>query len=191
MRRTDGIATKEAFREAWLAGRLGNRPRVWTSEAEVAASGYCGELSIRVHASSSQHSRYGVPAADLARVAAGLRNTGATGLWFNESAPDDCLILQGEFFHGTKSDCIINRYLHYSTEKCRMKEAFAYGKPTKQSEGVATDVILSTFLSPWAWDDFQVLRNQYEDHTIEFGVYSKSVGVLPGNNTLIWEVRNY
>jgi hypothetical protein len=187
-----GITTKEAFRAAWLAGTLGNRPRVWASEAAIIADGYTGELSIRVHASSSQHSRYRVPVTRLVEVATELRQAGARDLWFNESAPDDCLLIQGEYYHGGSINArVLNRYLHYSTESVKMKEAFAYGKQTFHSEGLATDVVLSTLMSPRAWDDFQLLRERYEEHTIEFSVYGREVGVLPFNNTLIWEVRNY
>lgn len=186
------IATKNEFRAKWLAGELGNRPRVWTSIEDLKASGYRGDLSLRVHAASSQHSRYNVKYESIEQITRELQADGASGIWYNESAPDDQLVLQGEFFHGTgRSGTFLDRYLMFSWQKTKMKDAFACGQPRSWSEGVMTKLLLASVMTPTAWEQFHGLCNQYEDHTIEFSVYGHDVGIEPHNNVLIWEVRAY
>lgn len=70
-----------------------------------------------------------------------------------------------------------------------MKEALALS--TQHAYGVAANVVLQTVMSPWAWENFCRVREAYPDCTIELGIYDGDVGILPGDNSLIWEVRNY
>lgn len=191
------IADKKTFRQLWLEGKLGNRPRVWTSLADLMRSQYRGSLSLRIHTPSSPHTRYGVHMDELCNVLLELEGKGVdvNQIWFNESAPDDRLILQGEYFHGQAvSGAFLNRYFMYSWKQEKMKPAMLRSRDAGElhdSDGIMTDLILQSVMMPNSWDEFLGLRDRYPDHTIELGVYDCEVGTNPGCNHLIWEVRMY
>lgn len=195
------ITDKAIFRRLWLAGELGNRPRVWTSLEALHASKYDGTLSLRIHVPSSPFSMYNVPMKELCRAMWHLAERGVDNsqVWFNESAPDDCLKLQGEYFHGVKNGAFLNRYLNFSRAQSKMKDAMLlprfvpslHGDVLQDSEGLRTDEILRAVMTPYSWEEFQELRERFPDHTIEFGVYDCAVGIQPHCNHLIWEIRDY
>ena len=191
------VGDKQTFRRLWLSGALGNRPRVWTSVKQVQESNYNGTLSLRVHIPNSPLTMYNVPVSDLCKVMWDLYNRGidTDQIWFNESAPDDRIILQGEYFHGVgRHGSFLNRYFNYSFFKGKMKPAMLQSREDGgllDSSGVSTDILLQTLMTPNSWDEFQELRDQFPDHTIELGIYEDYVGVNERCNHLIWEVRQY
>jgi hypothetical protein len=191
---------KTDFRERWLDGRLGNRPRVWTSVKELGDSNFRGEMSLRIHLPGSQHTVYGVPFEKLGWTLRELAMQGVdvSQVWFNESAPDHLLILQGEYFHGGAKGSFLNRYLMYSTAKYKMKRIMDLpryspigGNVLCDTEGLATDLLLQSVMTPYSWEEFSELRERFPDHSIEFGVYGQDVGTSRGCNHFIWEVRQY
>ncbi len=115
-------------------------------------------------------------------------------LHFNESAPDSHLTIQGEYWNG------FERYMMFSMAQLAMKDALALPLDPMiprdcdwkyESEGIETDRILQHFMDGNSWDDFQLLRDRYPDHIIEFSTYDCNLGILPYHNTIIWEVRKY
>lgn len=206
------IETKAQFRDLWLRGVFGNKPRVWKSYEELQAAGYTGNVSFRMHVPDSRHTRYGVPADGIQAALGELQTVGihASDIWFNESAPDDHLLLQGEYTDIERPGYVVDRYLMYSRAKTQMKKALAlplaidlyipghlnwsheaHCQFRHESEGLRTDLLLQSVMNANSWDDFCELRLLYPQHVIEFSVYDHCVGDCPHRNTLIWEVRDY
>lgn len=200
------IKDKAQFRAMWLAGKFGNKPRVWRSYDEIVAAGYHGNVAFRMHVPNSKHTRYGVQASQIPTALEELSRVGiqAKDVWFNESAPDDRLVLQGEYFDGEKGPALYDRCLTYSRAKTQMKTALAlplhgglnYFGPNndqfrRETEGINTELLLQSVMNCNSWDDFNELRELYPGHVIEFSVYDHCVGDCPHRNTLFWEIRDY
>ena len=174
------LLTKKDFEEVYFSGGLGNKLRSWQSAAELLASDYKGTVTARSRVANSKNVRYNV----------GMEEVKDFGdeFYFNESAPDENLLIQGEFLH----DAYHNRYLMYSDEKIKMRKFLKLpSDKIKTSEGTTTYIILNTLMSPNSWEDFRILEAEYFGHVIEFGIYNHYLGDCLGRNTIIWEVRSY
>lgn len=58
-------------------------------------------------------------------------------------------------------------------------------------EGVAALLLLQRHLNPNSLDDLRVLRDRYPGHVYEFSTMDRCYGMVPGRNTIFWEVRAY
>jgi hypothetical protein len=206
------IRSKEQFLELWNSGQLGNKLRSWKNLDALKSSGYTGPVGIRSR-DFGWKTMYYVPQERLEAVLlkeSRLRGARIENLYFGESAPDDHLVLQGEYWVG-------EHYLMYSRAKLAMKDALALplGKDKcpshvvatypdmkwppydeliayrHEAQGVRAELLLRAAMNANSWDDFQILRDQYPGHVIEFGCYDCELGSVPGRNTLIWELRGY
>lgn len=97
--------------------------------------------------------------------------------------PDQKIIHQGE----------VQRSIHYfdltySIVKAPMRIALA--TETLHAQGLRAVHILKSAMDATSWDNLNRLFDQFPDSVIEYTTYSIPVGEL-GNNTVIWEVRNY
>jgi hypothetical protein len=102
---------------------------------------------------------------------------------FNESAPDHRLILQGEV-----QQSINHLDLTYSREKTNMRKAMENPLTIK---GISALLLLKQHADPKSLGTMLSLLRQFQDHVIEFGIYSVNLGCIPHRNTIIWEVRKY
>ena len=110
-------------------------------------------------------------------------------LKFNESAPDDHLLIQGEIIYQPDSRVYPDNYLLlYSTEKTQMKFAL---KNAKTASGLKVRIMLEHLMTESSWEDLLDLMEKYPESVIEFSTYDICLGNLPGRNTIIWEVRDY
>lgn len=177
------LKTKAQFREAFMAGLLGNRLKTWRSYHELVDSGHTGTVSMRVVTPDSQYTKYRLVIKEIPQYLEDIRKADPkadlTQIWYNESAPDEQLVLQGE---------LLDRSLTYSVARTTMKDAM---RAPCYAEGSATELILQTVMNGNSHDDLQLLRRQFPDHAIEFSVYDHCLGNLPLRNTIIWEVRQY
>lgn len=174
------IGTKREFYDLWHRGLLGNRPRTWDSVDALRASGYAGTVTVRTKRGGGGKCAYRVPVADVGAVA---REWGddASGLTFNESMPDDELVIQGEVQRPWE--------LTYSAERgLPMREAL---KTARRASGAAAQLILRDALSPSSYDDLEDVWEMFPDAVIEFSAYRRDVGDCRGRNAIVWEVRNY
>lgn len=182
---------KDDFLIAWNNGILGNKLRSWDSLEELYASGYQGLLSIRSRVPDHRKTLYHIPFDQLTRSIDGLILNNSMRLdemYFGESAPDERLVLQGEFFHGEgQMGSFHNRALTISREKTQMKKA----KIWEHHDGLPAEMLLRSVMNENSWADFNDLRELYPDHAIEFSVYDICLGSCAGRNVLIWEVRRY
>jgi len=64
-------------------------------------------------------------------------------------------------------------------------------KPEPTLSGVAAVAKLKGVLNENGWDDVQDLLDLYPDHVLELSVFDRCLGVLPGRNYIMWEVRHY
>jgi len=108
----------------------------------------------------------------------------ATGSFVaNENPPDDCLLIQGEV-----GRTVEGLYLWYSTVPgLRMRDAMKQGIEAK---GLVADAILGHYL---AYRDYELVMSLVDayDGVVEFSAYSVPVGIDPGYQVAIWEVRAY
>jgi len=178
------LRSKRDSYDLLMRGLLGNTLRFWSSFDEVRDSAYRGSVSMR-YVGGSRFCAYDVPFSRISRVqkkwiAAGARKE---LIHFNESAPDDHLLIQGELMRGS-----LGLHLFYSSEKKKMREALKDGKHAK---GLTAKLFLEHFLIPPSYDDMNLLLDSFPDHVVEFSTYSFCLGSMPRRNTVIWEVRAY
>src|SRR5690349_18551688 len=102
------IPSKSASYRLYDAGYLGNKFRTWNNLREISASGYFGNVVARYKGSSggARYPHIGEHlslerAADVVHL---WKSLGAREdqIVFNEAAPDDALILQGEIMLTTE-----------------------------------------------------------------------------------------
>ena len=180
------INSKELSYALWNRLIFGNKLRTWDDYDALLRSGYNGKVSMRVKLSSGGGcAAYEIPVKKVPWVMKEWVKQGIprTAITFNESAPDDKLLLQG---------CVrrsIKYYdLDYSTEKKPMREAM---KNALVARGAEARVLLEENLDPNSYNDLLLLMDLFPEHVIEFSTYSINVGCLPHRNTVIWEVRDY
>lgn len=167
--------TKSEFYRRYASGEFGNRPRSWSDAASLLASGFSGCVTVRSTTPGGK-CRYGVPVKEAVKETSGFR--------FNESMPDDLLLLQGEVFVTEDG----RTTLTYSTERgLSMRSAMQL---PRSASGSAALAILRQYLWPSSFDDVVDLMRD-SGGVVEFGAYEKAIGDLPHRNTVIWEVRNY
>lgn len=173
------ISSKKQFYELYLAGHLGNKLRTFASPSELRDSRYYGTVTAR---STSEHDKtclYRIPWKEAIHL--------PKHFCFNEPAPDDQLLIQGEVMR-TEAGL----YLGYSTERyLPMRIAL---RKAKIAQGLKAKLILEHFLSPASYEELMGLLGlleRYPDAVVEFSTYDKCLGNLPHRNTIIWEVRNY
>lgn len=174
------IRSKAEFYRRWHAGLLGNRPRTWSTPEALQASGFAGTVTIRTVGQGGGKTRYRVPVSEALALAEAWPGQAT----FNESAPDDLLLLQGEV-----ARIVGGLYLRYSTTPgLKMQEAM---REAHEARGLLAKALLDVFLAPASRDDLETLWDLYPDAVIEFSAYSRNVGDQPHRNALLWEVRNY
>jgi hypothetical protein len=174
------IPNKREFYRLWRAGLLGNRPRTWPTYEALLASGYVGTVTIRSVGAAGGKTRYRVP---LAEVPEYLKTWVGTPT-FNESAPDDMLVIQGEVMRSETG-----LVLAYDTTPDMPMNVARHQFRT--AGPLYAKLLLDHHLSPASRDDLNAIWDLYPDAVIEFSTYSVKVGDQPHRNTLIWEVRDY
>jgi len=183
----DAIRTKADFYRLYEAGALGNKPRTWNRVEEVLGSGYGGTVTVRCRVPSYQGmKRHRVPVGELAGVVEALKREsglGSGGFAFNESLPDERLVMQGEVVRGSGGLC-----LSWSVDRgLVMREAMLRAR---HSDGVSALVLLRWAMDAASLENLEALLDRWDGHVVEFASYETPVGEL-GWNTVFFEVRRY
>ena len=181
-----GIPDKETSYALYDAGKFGNRLRGWQNYAALCRSEYYGQLTMRYAAADSKWCAYKVARKDVSDLMVKWRDEGAnmTKIRFNESAPDDHLLIQGEIQEHSR-----NKYmLSYSTNKVTMREAMKHPKSTLGGNAIQ---VLQEHMALESMRNLRRLFATYPMAVVEFSVYDHNLGDVPDNNTVFWEVRNY
>lgn len=169
------VDNKADFVRRFIEGEFGNRTPVWWSIADVPLD-YAGELCFRGLAPGFK-TVYNVqqpwPAQPPKCYVSSMipKSVEALGL------------LQGEVYRSPEYPS-----LFCSREPVSMKAALERGT---QMHGITAVLLLRRFLCPNSLDWLYHLLDTYDGHVIEFSAYAVNYGMLPGFNTLFWEVRNY
>lgn len=181
------VRTKEEMYRLYYEGAFGNKLQTWTSYESLIASGYDGTVTMRYKgkhggAWSSFNQKIEEIPLEIERWV--RQGADPTLIQYNESAPDERLIFQGEvmrdlgFYH-----------LVYSFEKTKMNYAMR-NNPLK-TKGLHALCVLREYMSTNSYEDLMLLLDNYPDSVVEFSVYEMDLGCLPHRNTIFWEVRNY
>ena len=181
------IETKAEYYEKWHAGALGNKLRSWSSLAAIWESDYRGRVVMRV----KQASGHGLVAYNLTLHEAemlssswlDLRNIPLKLIQYNEAAPDEHLVMQGEVMRS-----VYHYDLYYSTEKTQMRTAM---KKAVHMCGASAMLYLRSVMTEASYQQLQELFSEYPDSVVELSVYQSCLGSMPGYNTLIWECRDF
>lgn len=183
------IETKAENYRLYEAGHFGNKLRTWRSLIEIHEDSFTGRVVMRYkgRAGGARYPRLGEhvtleEAASLIQIWK-ARGADVKSIAFNEAAPDEALLLQGEVMLSTQ-----HVSLFWSEEKTTMRRAMA--KAT-QTDGLRAIFKLRSALFPSSLNDLEALFELYPDSVIEFSAYRFALGSLPSRNTVIWEVRNY
>lgn len=184
------IENKDRMYELYERHAFGNKLRTWPSLEALLASGYAGEVSIRYRgaAGGSKYTAYNVPASDVARTVNAFCQEGAlTSLFaFNESAPDEKLIFQGEVMRSPQ-----HLSMRLSRERTKMRNAMANTSAIEHLDMLKAATELRSQLYPSSYSDLCGLFEKFPTSVVELSVYDTAVGDLPGRNAVIWEVRDY
>jgi len=174
------VRSKEEMKKLLVSGMLGNTLRVW-DYYNLVRDKYNGMVTIRHNEADSKLCKYSVSQSDILKTISEW-NVSIDEFYFNESAPDDRLILQGEYTFYK------DHILFFSKEKKPMREALMSGKHKHGSDVIC---LLHKNMNQKSFKEFEDLRWRYKASVIEFSIFDCCVGKNEGCNTVFWEVRNY
>jgi len=171
------------------SGIFGNKAVTWNSYREILESGWTGEICMRSKKGVARKQvRYNLKLEDVPKHIKQFAEIGIPEnmIGFNQSMPDEKLVLQGEFMTD-KGDF----YLLGTTIRKPMNPALEEKSFTL--EGDVAREMLVTKLSVESFCDLTGLLKAFPTSVIEFSAYKIPVGNMAetGRNTVFWEVRNY
>ena len=164
--------TKLEFYRRYQLGEFGNRPRTWGTLTELNSSDYFGPVTARSV----------IPGNPCFYCVTLGERSGYPDCRFNESMPDDRLLLQGEV-ERTPTGLALT----WNDERINMRQAM---RRPNVCYGVESVLRLRNALTPTSYDDLIELLDCY-DGVVEFSSYEINVGCFSFRNTVFWEVRNY
>ena len=174
------VLDKKDFYKRYNKGEFGNRLRNWNSVEDLLNDEYPPTTLTARSSIPGAASLYNIGIYEIQSFPGKFRD-----FTFNESAPDHLLIFQGEIYRNTE-----HMHLHYSLSKTKMRIALR-DFPEKPKTGIDLTTYLRYHMPYCDYEWLEYLLDTYDDHTIEFGVYSRSIGLYPGSRTIFWEVRKY
>jgi len=182
------IQSKTAYVERWNRLALGNKLRSWSRFADVPST----EDSLRIMVRSTIPGQP-LPLTDATYIQVAKFLEGhatAETLHFNECAPDDEVLFQGELMRGYLGRLEFRGCFPKLGVLQRMRDCLE-GTCVNHMRGLAVLLMLRRYLSPAAYNDVEELLDTYPDHVIELTAYLHELGWAKGRNVIIWEVRNY
>jgi hypothetical protein len=189
---TPVLSKKENYR-LFQSHAFGNKLRDWRTPEELRESGFSGTVSLRTLMAGGGPCRYHM----FPGQAIGMRDKWIqqgmlpSNIVFGEMAPDNSIVLQGEYLNGDLENphASVFEHLTYSREQHPMRTALAIEH--LDVSGLWARLLLREAMTPASWENFTRLQDLYPGHVIEVSVYDKCLGDTPGNNAIVWEVRRY
>lgn len=165
--------------------KFGNKLKTWTTLEEALAQGWTSKVAVRYQVPQSRYTAYGLTLSEAQEHVDKCLDDGANKslFRFNEAAPDDKIIFQGELMRNHEG-LILSWSPLFTMHRFAMKDPFL-------SVGLSAFNYLKKHCSPASYDDLMDLLYLYEDAIIEFSVYERELGWARGRNTVVWEVRDY
>lgn len=180
------VLTKADFVRRYKAGEFGNASPTWSTVVEYQQSGYLGSVHLRNRVASAPGA-YNVTPKTFTAELLGLYDKGVKNedLYVSAMAPHHLNIIQGEVQRSGR-----HLDLFYSNEPdLPMRDALA--KCAHQVYGATARFLLRFYLNQRSYEWLEYLLCSYPDHVVEFSVFQKCWGTVPGHNTVFWEVRAY
>ena len=184
------IDTKAQFYDLWLSGQLGNRMGAWRGDKykwrDVADLAFVGLRSLR------PGGRFLMPVVPGRIQQEIFLHGGCADQWVvcegtpeqYDSSSSCSLVVQGEL-----REDVGGWYFYHSFSKLPMRAALSgFGR---HASGLAVREYIKTICTQVSFDEIEDLFATYPGHVIELSVHGRCLGITPGRNTVIWEVRNY
>ena len=177
----------------WQGGAFGNKLRAWRTVDEWRESGFDGMVVLRTVMGGNGPCRYNLNPEEVYAVVDGwlALDIPLDRIMVNEAAPDDDVILQGEYLNDIyEIDGEVGwGYFRYSRARAQMRDALA--AVPEVAHRLRSDLLLKLAMTPASHDDWNLLLEQYPGHVLEVSIYDRCLGDTPGRNALVWEVRKY
>lgn len=107
-------------------------------------------------------------------------------IWIGESLPTSRLVLQGEVMRDEGYYSLL-----YTTGKGFPNRTNTWPRSEeKRATGLLAKSLLETYLWPKSYDNLQAIWDKWPDGVIEFSAVDFECGIIPGHNTVFWEVRD-
>ena len=187
------VLNKSQNYQLWQSGVFGNKLRAWRTLEEWRASGFTGLVVLRTLMGGGGLCRYNLNPLELEALWQKWVFDGipADKIMINEAAPDEQVILQGEYLNDV---FVINGsagwgYFYYSRHRAQMRDALR-AAPEK-TQNLRADLLLRLAMTPASYEDWLSLLDQFPGHVFEVSVYDQCLGDTPHRNALVWEVRRY
>lgn len=181
------VLTKKDNYILWQGGFFGNKLRSWRSVDEWRASKFSGMVSIRTLVAGGGPCFYDVDDDKVEGIIAGL-GLPSDQVMINESAPNDAVLLQGEYRNDACIDGSYDVFLH-SWIQLKMRDALR--KSSSTVTGLQARLLVQGLMTPSSFADWQVLIDRYPGHVLEVSIYNRCFGDTPQRNALVWEVRRF
>lgn len=193
------VLTKKQNFRLWQDGVFGNRLRTWRNPTEwfLLSNGHV-PVAIRTLLGGNGPFPFNLRSSvDVQNAWSELRRQGIAeaSMLVCEQAPDDDILIQGEYRHLDDGYALDGRTywgsFHHSYALMPMRPALHAGSGVYTSYGLQSHLLLRSRMNQGSWEDFQSLVSGYPTHVIEVSVYGCCLGNIPGRNTIVWEVRRY
>lgn len=192
------ILTKKQNYALWQSGAFGNKLRAWRTITEWRLAGGHTDLrnvkvALRVLLPDGGGGpcRYNLLPHEVDNLAFLWMNRGVMweNIMVNEMGPDDAILLQGEYLNdihvlGSQWGYFLHSWI------CKPMR-LALAEKSEIAQGLRSDLILRSAMTPSSYDDWQMLLEQYPGHVFEVSIYDRCLGDIPNRNALVWEVRKY
>ena len=177
------VTNKADFYRRFTAGEFGNHGPMWETYRDYRASGYRGNIAIRTRTPGGRCD-YHIPRRQVPERIRDFRLNGYGDemMQFSAMAPDDKIAVQGEAMF---ADTGLKLFVSFMKVPMRVA-LLAAGR---HIEGLRAAALLRHYADPDSFDWIMHLLEEFPGHTVEFGCYTCPWGVVPGRNTVIWEVR--
>ena len=179
------INNKSSCYKLYEAGCFGNKPLTWSSFDEILKSSWKGKISMRSKRGILRRNViYALPIEKVPLAVKKWKRLGnpESEIGFNQSMPDEHLIIQGEI---TRFNALT---LRYSTLKKPMNQALAEEERECYNEEAYR--LIRRSLDSSSYENLEILLETWPGSVVEFSTYNIPVGNLH-LNTIFWEVRNY
>ena len=187
------VLSKPQNYRLWQGGAFGNKLRAWRTVAEWRESGFGGMVVLRTVMGGNGPCRYNLNPEEVDAVVDGWLALGIPPdmIMVNEAAPDDDVILQGEYLNDIyEIDGEAGwGYFRYSRARAQMRDALAAAPEV--AHRLRSDLLLELAMTPASHDDWSLLLERHPGHVLEVSIYDRCLGDTPGRNALVWEVRRY
>lgn len=181
------VLTKTDFVRRYAAHEFGNASPTWNDLREWLNDGHDTNQLFHIRnrvASGVTH--YNIPSHLVKQCWNTMLETGVPedSLYISAMAPTELTLFQGEVQRQ-----VGGLYLFYTTVAKPMRDALK--EQAREARGIMAYALLRHYLCPCSYEWLMVLLDRYPDHVVEFSVYAREWGTIPGYNTVFWECRKY